>query len=643
MPESNLPNKESSPNGSSNPIKRKRPVPGRGHSESRKGCSNCKRRRVKCSEELPSCRGCRLSLFQAPPASSATLSLRLEDLRFFHHFLVAAYPSLPFGLDDIWQTVAAMSNEYDFLAHAILGLAAQHLTVCAAANFSVQALDHRVSAITALNRALSNPSLSRHDADAKFATAILLTFQSSYMSDGMMEFLGMLRGWMIIQTTVVPSMEESVFRCLTEDAYASSMKTLMDPAAAVDETAEEELRRALQDFKASLGLVAPLCQSTAELHYRASMERIARLSQTSPVEACRELVPLYAVTNDMDAEEFANFTKLTNFTAQILLAHFRMLTHVLQRHSLNPARAPHTPTNIKTTTTTMETPTPTPILPSPPKCTTAIPDNQGYVPPDACNANYGFYPSWELEPLLRHPLLLHVPPAHDRPAAGLARKWFCWRSALVVVSGLLFLLAPLWINAFVYMVVARLVHFLLPANSQRILGLSPRWLAKAFAAGGGMLAGQDGGETVEMGQRVYMAGIGVQLLFVVLFAARLMKVGMLEIRCDPARIRPLVWSVLAVITLIVVRIVFRFIKFSGGVSASNHILANEAYQLALDALPMLVAIIIINAMHPGKVLKGPESSFPGIWPQRWKLKSRSGSESQGLDSSSVELNDQRRG
>jgi len=41
----------------------------------------------------------------------------------------------------------------------------------------------------------------------------------------------------------------------------------------------------------------------------------------------------------MDADEFAHFTKPTNLTAQILLAHFWMLTHVLQRHSLGPARA----------------------------------------------------------------------------------------------------------------------------------------------------------------------------------------------------------------------------------------------------------------------------------------------------------------
>lgn len=40
---------------------------------------------------------------------------------------------------------------------------------------------------------------------------------------------------------------------------------------------------------------------------------------------------------------------------------------------------------LRATTTSSATPT----------CTTAIPDKNGYVPPEACNANYGFYPKWE--------------------------------------------------------------------------------------------------------------------------------------------------------------------------------------------------------------------------------------------------------
>ena len=32
---------------------------------------------------------------------------------------------------------------------------------------------------------------------------------------------------------------------------------------------------------------------------------------------------------------------------------------------------------------------------SPPLCTTAVPDHYGHVPVDACNAYYGWYPTWE--------------------------------------------------------------------------------------------------------------------------------------------------------------------------------------------------------------------------------------------------------
>lgn len=79
----------------------------------------------------------------------------------------------------------------------------------------------------------------------------------------------------------------------------------------------------------------------------------------------------------------------------------------------------------------MNPPTPTPTSPAPPTCTTALPSRHGYVPPTACNANYGFHPSWEWNLALAIAFflttLLHV-------AQMLAsRKWFCW---VVVMGGL---------------------------------------------------------------------------------------------------------------------------------------------------------------------------------------------------------------
>lgn len=106
---------------------RRRPVPGKGHPKSRRGCLACKKRRVKCTEELPTCRACRrLALdceyIRRPPISlpssnevarplGAAPPLPSEDLRFFHHFLTTAYPALLLGSRDVWHHAAALSHE----------------------------------------------------------------------------------------------------------------------------------------------------------------------------------------------------------------------------------------------------------------------------------------------------------------------------------------------------------------------------------------------------------------------------------------------------------------------------------------------------------------------------------------------------
>lgn len=58
-----------------------------------------------------------------------------------------------------------------------------------------------------------------------------------------------------------------------------------------------------------------------------------------------------------------------------------------------PTAGPHVRNETMSSSTIL--PSQTAAVPPLPSCTTAVPDNNGYVPPDACNANYGFYPSWE--------------------------------------------------------------------------------------------------------------------------------------------------------------------------------------------------------------------------------------------------------
>src|SRR5271167_690673 len=78
--------------------------------------------------------------------------------------------------------------------HAILALAAQHLTITAEADYAALALSHRLLAIKGLNEALSKTPRTGSDGDALLAACYALAFQSSYMSDGINEFLTLVRG-----------------------------------------------------------------------------------------------------------------------------------------------------------------------------------------------------------------------------------------------------------------------------------------------------------------------------------------------------------------------------------------------------------------------------------------------------------------
>ncbi|GJN80164.1 hypothetical protein PLIIFM63780_003688 [Purpureocillium lilacinum] len=313
---------------------------------------------------------------------------------------------------------------------------------------------------------------------------------------------------------------------------------------------------------------------------------------------------------------------------------------------------PATPTILLAASTTALTASPT--------CTTAIPDKNGYVPPDSCNANYGFYPRWEDN--VAFAIAFGLATAAHLAQSIILKKPFCWviimgalwecicfvlralgakdqqESIYVTLSTLLFLLAPLWINAFGYMVVARLIYFLQP--ERKAAGIPARWLAKGFvtadvicfiiqAAGGAMMADQHNTDTAKTGRNIYMVGVGIQLAFVMIFLIvtvffhrdllRNMRIG--KIKTRDCWTGALVWVIYIVLILIIERIIFRLIEFSQGVSSSNAILRHEAFQLYLDALPMLLAIASLNIVHPGMVLKGPESSFPSSKIRWWRGRS----------------------
>ncbi|KAH7113666.1 hypothetical protein B0J13DRAFT_242408 [Dactylonectria estremocensis] len=316
----------------------RRPVPRKGHSKSRRGCFNCKRRRVKCSEELPRCQHCARSdvdceypviprrQLPSPEAALRTTPtvLGLEDLRFFHHFLVRAYPPMPFGSKPIWDSLAAMVHEYDFLAHAFLGLAAQHLTLTTAADYSSKSLNHRIAAMKSLSEALSQPCLIAADRDSRYGAILALTFQASAMPDALMEFLVTMRGCLIIGESVTKKGDSS-FAQYGAEAWIECFQRMIPPGSTprYDEAV-------LNDVSMSLRVVAPLCQRLGELKYLAQLERIVQLARTDVTEAFLSLAMSFSITNKLTDDEFAAFTAPNNHVAQILLAHFLILDHIIE-------------------------------------------------------------------------------------------------------------------------------------------------------------------------------------------------------------------------------------------------------------------------------------------------------------------------
>ncbi|CAF3511044.1 unnamed protein product [Fusarium graminearum] len=275
-------------------------------------------------------------------------------------------------------------------------------------------------------------------------------------------------------------------------------------------------------------------------------------------------------------------------------------------------------------------------------CTTAVPGKYGRVPVDACNSNYYFDPSFAAN--LAFCMLFGL-----TTIAHLAQARFCWVAIMgatwetiafafktlgshdqqnltyLTVGQILFLLAPLWINAFVYMGVARMVYFGMP--SQKLLGIKAVRMTLLFVwldvilflvqgTGGVMLSNTDAdSDTIDIGMKVYMAGVALQLAVVLVFSGITVffyfKLRQLEGR-SMGCMKWLIWTMVAVLMLIVTRIVYRLVEFGPGVNAHNTLLIHEGYPLGLDATPILIALVLLNIMHPGFVLRGPESEFPKL-------------------------------
>jgi RTA1 like protein len=205
--------------------------------------------------------------------------------------------------------------------------------------------------------------------------------------------------------------------------------------------------------------------------------------------------------------------------------------------------------------------------------------------------------------------------------------------AFATAQILLILLAPLWINAFVYMVLGRMVHFFIADD--KVFGLKAKRITLIFvlcdistflvqAAGGSMTTSSNPIGTQRAGLHVYMGGVGMQLLTIGIFLILCIRFQFKVLRQEqsslsagegihmealnsPIYARHLLYLLYTVLGLIVFRNIYRLIEFSSGVL--SNITEHEWYAYVFDAVPMFFALVAFNIYHPGRILRGPNSDF----------------------------------
>ncbi len=145
--------------------------------------------------------------------------------------------------------------------------------------------------------------------------------------------------------------------------------------------------------------------------------------------------------------------------------------------------------------------------------------------------------------------------------------------AYATVWTVLFLLAPLWINAFAYMTFARMVLYWHPEG--KVAGLKAKSIAMWFVladiisfiiqgVGGVMASPSSSPEIVKVGLNIYLSGMGLQQFFILLFVSlmiafqrRCSQLSSATLSYDGKRSwRPLLYSQYGVLVCITVSGVF---------------------------------------------------------------------------------------
>ncbi|KAK4102619.1 hypothetical protein N658DRAFT_495332 [Parathielavia hyrcaniae] len=347
----------------------------RGHTKSRRGCFNCKRRRIKCQETRPACGHCvKQGLKCEYPALPRIVHqpqhqipvFSLQDMRFFHHFLTSCYPHHPIGSEELWtHEIPCLSEKYEYLMHAILGYSASEL-MASDRSLAEAAMSHRLKAIKAIKKSLSGattntaaaaassgaatldcsssgaPSSSScppggaasNDKDVMFeegnalmATCVALTYQSVLLDDGMAEYLTFIRGVMIVAIQMYIKGATILFGdYLLGDRQKEVLQPHMEGLPLIDAGWTEQAVRAVEGLR---GLVEDVEGREVESRYWELIMEIGRMLSVSSWKAYIALTEFYTWWMMLPHEKFQALIDPGNQVAILLATHWISVEQIM--------------------------------------------------------------------------------------------------------------------------------------------------------------------------------------------------------------------------------------------------------------------------------------------------------------------------
>lgn len=320
----------------------------RGHTKSRRGCYNCKRRRIKCQETRPSCGHCVKTGLKCEyplvpqithqPQHQIPL-FSLQDMRFFQHFLLTCSPHQPLGNDSIWtHEVPCLSQNHEYLMHAILGLAASDLMI-RDPSLVTFAMAHRLKAIKAIKKTLTDVPKTNtfEEGNALLATCYALTFQSVMLDDGMAEFMTFCRGIVIVAIQMYCKGAKFIFSNFLGDDQMVQLRPVME--------AIPPIQKDWTDMAvANIAALEPLCKQQVEVEYHQLLTNIANALYTSSFLAYQMLCKHYGWWMQIPHENFQSLIDGDNQVCLLLASHWIALKQIMAtitgaEHSQRPQSA----------------------------------------------------------------------------------------------------------------------------------------------------------------------------------------------------------------------------------------------------------------------------------------------------------------